>query len=378
MDYLGIKNFKCFQNTKIPLQELTVLAGANGNGKSTAIQALLFLRKTIENNFNLDGDQYQVEPKEMDTQVALNEDYMLMLGNSGYVINRLSNSVDLELEFAVEHGRTMINYVADATENSLYISACKVQNSVEQESPILKKTFYYLNAERIGPRASQFTKYFPFPHVGYQGEYTAQMIATENYRVQIEESRRHPAIQSPRLEQQVNAWLDDMMPGVRITSKLSPDTLTAQILIENDFIKGDPTLATNIGFGISYILPVIATGLIAQKGSIFIVENPEAHLHPSAQSKIGRFLAMLAQAGVKVVIETHSDHVINGIQIAVAKDEVDFNKVMINFFFQGESSDQPEIEHINLNKIGELSKWPRGFFDQSQVDFGELFKLRKR
>ena len=162
-----------------------------------------------------------------------------------------------------------------------------------------------------------------------------------------------------------------------VSAAESSETLTAQLKVENYYTKGDPTLATNIGFGISYVLPIILNGLIAAKGSYFIVENPEAHLHPSAQSKIGQFLAMVANAGVHVIVETHSDHVINGLQVAVAKKELDADLVAINFFNQAIGSVQPEVESITLNEKGELSNWPKGFFDQTQIDFAELFKARK-
>jgi predicted ATPase len=251
-------------------------------------------------------------------------------------------------------------------------------NGIEAvDLPILKNEFYYLNAERIGPRISQSMQSLEYPHTGYQGENTAHLIAANDYAYEVEDNRKHPKSKSPRISQQVNAWLDELMPGVNVTAVENTDTLTAQLKVENYYTKGDPTLATNIGFGISYVLPIIVTGLIAAKGSYFIVENPEAHLHPSAQSKIGQFLAMVANAGVNVIVETHSDHLINGIQVAAAKQVIKSDLITINFFNQAGSAVQPEIESISLNEKGELSKWPKGFFDQTQIDFAELFKARK-
>ena len=118
--------------------------------------------------------------------------------------------------------------------------------------------------------------------------------------------------------------------------------------------------------------------LIGQKGSMMVVENPEAHLHPAAQSKIGRFLSMVAESGVNVIIETHSDHVLNGIQIACAEKEIKPSIVSVNYFNHLIDSDQPILETINVNDKGDLSSWPRGFFDQTQIDFAKLFRLRKQ
>jgi predicted ATPase len=308
-------------------------------------------------------------------RIGLNSGYLLSLGNSSYVTNR--NLGKSEISIGIDDGSNNISFEfeADDIKGQLYLTT--FDSDYKGSNDIIKKTFYYLNAERIGPRVSQTIQYYDYPNVGFQGEYVAQLIADVNYITPVEEERRHPKIKNPRLEPQVNAWLDDLMPGVRVSAIQSIETLTAQIQVENYYIKGDPTIATNIGFGISYVLPIIVTGLIAEKGSFLIVENPEAHLHPSAQSKIGRFLAMVANSGINVIIETHSDHVLNGIQIAVAKEEIEADFTTINFFSQKDGEVQPNIDSISISEKGELSNWPKGFFDQTQIDFAELFKLKR-
>jgi predicted ATPase len=85
MNYVKIKNFKCFHEINIPLNKLTVLAGANGNGKSTIIQSLLFLRKTVEHCAKWENDRFNYsEPNGLN--VELNGSYCLDLGNSDYVV----------------------------------------------------------------------------------------------------------------------------------------------------------------------------------------------------------------------------------------------------------------------------------------------------
>jgi predicted ATPase len=167
------------------------------------------------------------------------------------------------------------------------------------------------------------------------------------------------------------------MPGVSVTASYDINTLSAQIKISNNYTIGESTIATNIGFGISYVLPIIVSGLIAKKGSYLVIENPEAHLHPSAQSNVGRFLSVIAKSGVKVIVETHSDHFVNGIQIAAALNEISNDEVTINFFSHEKVDNQPKLESISINQKGELSLWPKGFFDQTQIDFAQLFKIRK-
>lgn len=377
MTTLILGNFKCFVKIHIPFNRLTIMAGSNGNGKSTTIQALLLFRKTIEENCRQHEGYYIMERELVGAKVSLNEGYLLNLGNSSLVSNRNLGQDMLSISVEYNLRELMIQFVVDNKKANLYIDIHKMSTFEAPLLPILKNEFYYLNAERVGPRVNLPIQHYKFPNAGFQGENVAQLIAETNYQTEIDRERRHPKSASPRLEQQLNAWLEDMMPGVRIVATQSANTLTSQIQVENYFTKGDPTTATNLGFGISYVIPIIATGLIAAKGSYMVVENPEAHLHPSAQSKIGRFLSMVAQSGVNVIVETHSDHVINGIQISVAKDEIDSNLTTINFFSQDQESLQPKLESITLNEKGDLSSWPKGFFDQTQIDLAELFKMRK-
>lgn len=379
MKYLEVKNFKCFRDVRLPINGLTVLAGANGNGKSSSIQALLLLRSTIErcSKLNIQKHEYEKTEEKGLTFIELNGKYCLNLGNCEHVISHSSNNSIVELEFSDMTSSFEVKY--DASGDSLYLRPFVVSN---RKRPLIlfQHEFHYLNAERLGPRIKQEIRYFDFPNTGFQGEYVAQLLGDTDfsYSFKVEDLRRHPKVLSPRLEQQVNAWLNELMPGVSVSSKYDRSTMSAQITMDNFFSSGGTVLPPNIGFGISYVLPIIVTGLIAQKGSMIIVENPEAHLHPSAQSKIGRFLSMVAESGVSVIVETHSDHVLNGIQIACAKCEIKPSSVSVNYFTHNENSDQPILETISVNEKGELSYWPRGFFDQTQIDFAELFRLRKR
>ena len=108
---------------------------------------------------------------------------------------------------------------------------------------------------------------------------------------------------------------------------------------------------------------------------MFIVENPEAHLHPAGQSEIGRFLVRLAATGVQVVIETHSDHVFNGIRLAVTGEGLLAAKdVAIHFL----GPDESEGTEISLGNTGALDVWPSGFFDRAEHDLAALSRIRRR
>jgi len=378
MEKLLIQNFKCFQKVEIPLNRLTVFAGANGNGKSTAIQALLFLRRTIEHCSKWENDHYEYTETN-GLKVELNGAYCLVFGDSSSISNRLKEEAVVHLGIQNDAGRFRVSYAIESSQ--LWLEPIIVEGSEYlKDSGLFTQEFYYLNAERIGPRISQSIQFFDYPNTGFQGEFVAQLIGdTEfSYKFKVAKSRWFEGLNNPRLEQQVNAWLDYLMPGVSISAKYDTRTGTAQVRVVNDYTRGESVIAPNIGFGISYVLPILVTGLIAKEGSFMVVENPEAHLHPSAQSRIGRFLSMVAASGVKVIIETHSDHVVNGIQVAAASPIISPDLVSINFFSQNEEMTQPNVQTISINEIGELSNWPSGFFDQTQVDFAQLHKLRKK
>ncbi len=363
---LLIKNFKCFEEQSIPLGQLTVLAGANSVGKSSVVQALLLLRCSVDNLWK----EHFLDAK---PSVPLNGAYHLNLGNSSEVLNRaasepkikialLDNPVEISQEFLVPEGQS--NY-------SLERGAYRAVAIEDKKLPIVAEAFYYLIAERIGPRIRHEVDDLSYPHCGWQGEYTIQIIG-ERKTTEVAQERCRDAEQIQNLLHQTRLWLDFITPGISIDDA----TLFSGIKTADATFAGSK--ATNVGFGISYVLPIIVNGLIAKKGSMYIVENPEAHLHPFGQSQIGKFLAAMARAGLQVVVETHSEHVINGIRIAVLtgmEDTLPHASVCINFFSR--ESGKVRLTTISLNDKADLSEWPRGFFDQQERDLAQIFRQKR-
>lgn len=123
---------------------------------------------------------------------------------------------------------------------------------------------------------------------------------------------------------------------------------------------------TNVGFGYSYALPILVSGLITmQQKGILIIENPEAHLHPQAQSIIGKFLTLVSEQGVQVFVETHSEHIINAPRVLIAQDVYDAKDLKIMYFDDSYAS---YYKDINVDEDGKIEKWPKGFFDQAELD----------
>lgn len=364
-----IENFKCYYSSDIPLNYLTVLTGANGNGKSTVIQAILMMRNAYEHD------------KVGERAIEINGPYCLSLGTTLDIIPveaATNSSMLLSINDNGERAGFTFPLSDEHAELSLNVSELRFSANY-LTLPMFKNEFYYLNAERIGPRVSQKIKVHKYSNVGWQGEYCAQILS-ELSSVRdfiVDDNRCFDIEQSRDVSTQTQLWMQNLFPGIMIQSNLNPKSLSAQISITHNYTSGAPVLSTNVGFGVSYVLPIIVTGLIAEKGSIMIVENPEAHLHPSAQTGIAEYLAKVAQAGVYVIVETHSDHFVNGIQLAVAEKKLRNDKVIINYVNQSRETYRPEIKPITLSDKAELSEWPDGFFNQTQKNYAKLYNLRR-
>lgn len=176
----NIKNFKCFYETSIGINRLTILAGANGFGKSSVIQALLFMRRTIEHCAKWDGRKYTAEI-DCNLNVELNGAYCLSLGMSNNIIPIEADMKSmLTLQFQSGNDGIGFSYELNDEKTFLWLNLSEdkmdIQGDVEN-LPIFNQAFYYLNAERIGPRIAQKIRFHDYPNVGWQGEYTAQILS---------------------------------------------------------------------------------------------------------------------------------------------------------------------------------------------------------
>lgn len=353
---IGLQNFKCFTDAAIPLRSLTLLAGLNGMGKSSVIQSLLLLRQSF---------QQGLLP---DIGLALSGD-LVQIGTSSDALCKGAESDEISITVETDENER-IEYVfryETPSENVM-----KVVRHVGElgNSVICSDQFYYLMAERLGPRVSYpMSDYTVRQHkqLGKQGEYAVQFIV-QFYRDEvIGESRLHGAASSTGLKDQIEAWMSEISPGVRFsfsehygTDIVSPTISFAADELEEDF------RSTNTGFGIMYSLPIVTALLAARPGAIVLLENPEAHVHPRGQIKVAELAARAAASGVQVIIETHSDHVLNGIRIGVHQNLIAPDGVQFLYF--NRVSDQPHvrtrISQPTIDAYGRFDMLPDGFFDE--------------
>jgi len=243
---------------------------------------------------------------------------------------------------------------------NLHIEGTKLQSGDDLN---LEK-IHYISADRIGPKSLHEPKNsFSFSHVGARGENTVHLLHKMAQEL-VHEQLCLGEDDAKTLITQTEAWLG------RILSPLSLkiNRLRSNIL---ELLIGD-FQPSNVGFGYSSVLPIIVSGLIAKPGEKLIVENPEIHLHPKSQSALIQFLVAVANTGVQVFVESHSDHVLNGIRVAVKEAQISKNEVSIFFHDRPDFKKDVKVTSIKLDEQGELSEYPENFFDEYS---NQLFKL---
>ena len=170
-----------------------------------------------------------------------------------------------------------------------------------------------------------------------------------------------------------NVMLGWIVPGaVFIASEMTTLILRRWRLQEMRRVRRQRQGLLYVGFGLSYALPIIVGALALSGGGVLLAENPEAHLHPFSQSRMGAFLALMAATNRQIFVETHSDHVVNGIRLAVRHKLVSPESVRIYFFRNSLAAEQSEISEITVDDGGGVASWPPGFFDQIEQDLSKL------
>ncbi|ASG20527.1 AAA family ATPase [Nitrospirillum viridazoti] len=373
-----IKNFKCFDDIVLPLSPLTLLTGVNAGGKSTTLQAPLLLAQKLRwahesKRVALNGPLTQLgtvseifhgDSRTLDIGVGL-DDYSLIwkLGAGHRNSSTALEVLDITPQ-AKDHNQERLNHFSNK-ENKIFKN---LLNSI--------KNIIFIGAARGALKST-----FPSPEdvdpihadVGPMGEYAPWWLA-QFLDEDVDLERRHPQEEGTTLRRQVGAWAGELFPGAEVNAGFLDQTGLVRLEMRRSTTEPWKRPA-NIGYGLSYALPIIIAGLLAKPGQVLIVDSPEAHLHPRAQSNIAKFFATIASSGVHVILETHSDHVLNGTRISVKGGErLKSNQVSIHFF-TGSKDDFPQIISTEIDEEGGVSNWPSGFFDQSEKDLATLAGL---
>lgn len=361
-----LKNFKCHNHFEMELKRLNILTGSNAAGKSSLVQSILLAFKSWEN----------CEKKQVNT----NKVFGVNLGIPISIVSEDLEEKDIEIGLFTDGiaNRLVLGLPKDNEE--IYFNIINYEEIVERKTHdcnLDKLRLFFLNAERQGPRiVSVIQDIVPFS-VGNTGENTGYILSEMDKfqklsgHFKLPKDLRIAAID--RFSANCEEWLNFVIPQTKLQYSVDIERNITTLKMQN---QGEFHLPVATGFGITYVLPIIVQALAASviTNSILIIENPEAHLHPLSQSRLGKFLALVSANGVQIILETHSEHIVDGCRIQAARETM-CSDAQVLFFEKKENTSM--CNRIEIMDNGELEGWPEGFFDQKRQDLRELLEIRR-
>ena len=282
---IKLTHFKCFEQLDLNCKRLNLLCGLNGMGKSSIIQMMLILRQSFETGelskgrLLLGGDRADLGTG-ADVLFEDAECDVLRFG--------------LECDGLPDRWELSLGYSQTAGQFSVLQDGAKSHNDVVPDNwqtlPPFGGDLVYVSAERVGPR-----KTYPLSEMSArQADFGSSSEYAWNYLRQHQDDRlpegdpRGLTKDSRRMLSIVDQWLQEVTPGahVRLDTVIPADAIIATFSFDREGdVESRQHRATNVGFGLSYTLPVILA-LLSPPDTLCLVENPEAHLHPRGQTKL--------------------------------------------------------------------------------------------
>ena len=427
---IGLLNFKCFERLDLPCAPLNLLCGLNGMGKSSVIQSLLVLRQSFRTGGLLEGRLIlggTLTDLGVGSEVVFEGKDDAIVGFVLFGDETAAGDETVERDapwaWAFEHAKAgdqltavtpdKVERILRAEGNPTAWRHAKLPSSADvvasdaaleriglpvpedgqgryprawvarawRSVPPFGGRVVHVPAERVGPRKS-----YPMAEIlarhgdfGASGEYAWNYLNVRQNEVLPDDDPRCAVSAGHRLIDVVDHWLQDVSPGahLQLPAESDADAVTAGFTFDR---AGDAAprrfRATNVGFGLSFVLPVLL-GLLASPGTLCLVENPEAHLHPRGQTKLAELAVRAARAGVQVFVETHSDHFIDGVRIAVRDGLIAPGDTQFHYF-ERQGDGRVGVSSPTVDSDGRLSHWPAGFFDQHEDNLARLLAPKSR
>lgn len=284
---LAVKNFKCFESLELELKPLNVLMGLNGMGKSTVLQSLLLLRQSSQENGLF--------------WLKLNGKYV-SLGNGNDVLSEKAEEEEIGFFIKEDAGELLTRY--DYIPESDLLPNRGLENDVLEEgkSVLFGDRFLYLSAYRIEPRNLYHIadeKEISRRDFNNNGELAIHYLSLYGARDVENDCVIYNSIEDRSLNEQVRCWLSLISPG--ILPQISVNAALRNAELKYAFHEGEERTnaykSVNVGFGITYVLPVIIALLTSKRGDLLLLENPEAHIHPAGQRWLGELIARASAGG---------------------------------------------------------------------------------
>jgi predicted ATPase len=368
---IRIENFKCFKNEiAFGLSRVNLFAGYNGRGKSTVLQVLLLVAQSFYKNNEL---RY-LETKGILCNQGRFSDLLTIGSNSKQLSFSFEGDSDDEKslklvykEYKDRSGQLSEiwvngkNYVEGRTQigNSDKKPSEAVYWNYPHEVDSYFQKVWFIGANRQGPKMFEekddINQNNP---IGCNGDHSLNIIA-----------------ENKDLRERVSEIVSRVMDGGEIDLSGNDEHGNKYDILNLNF-KGvgssESVRSINFGFGYSYVLPIIIAAL-KMKDGILLIENPEAHLHPQAQSRLMKELARLAvENNIQLFVETHSEHIVNAIRLCIVQKEYPISNKDVSIHFFDKNMD---VKHLDIDEDAQIPDWPLGFFDQNENDAALILKL---
>jgi len=345
---VGINNFKCIRQSFFNFRPLTILTGTNSSGKSTVIQAILFT-SSMYNQKNQSILKSVIKYLSLET-----------------IKNKYTNDDTVEVSFKYkdsEYARIMQPI------GRLNVNAALGNDRNNEIELKYEETLFYLSANRNGQE--ELSNYNESVRVGENGQYILGYYQQKKDEVVINKLIKSNI--SFTLKEQVRWWLSHIL-GLELELKTNKvtDTMVTSYFNIGELENISPH---NTGAGNSYLVKILIMCLTAKEGDVLIIENPEIHLHPKAQARLGSFLAFVANADIQLIVETHCEHLINRLRYEVYIRNIAADNVMIYY----KNSVLEDFQQINIDSNGHyidknnnVIAFPSGFFDSTLKELLEI------
>lgn len=378
---IAIRNYKALESFCFELGNLNILTGKNSSGKSSLIQALLLLRQSYLNG-------YFFKPRKKPMLFLGDTNSLIRQGTFQDVLNDQATArAILKIALTEKNETYTFESLAD-NNNTRHKDSSSIEGHINLELnkwdglSIFSDRFQYLAADRIAPQES-----YPNPNNGHflgkKGEYAPHFLEQYgNKPIPIKSLMHDQTVRKNQdtLSWQINYWLRDISPGIEVQVQPNPTTNRTELLYRynhNGIPEGDRK-PQNVGYGITPTLPILMAILAAKPGDLIILENPETHIHPYGQASLAHLMVRAAQAGVQIIVETHSDHIVNGSlveskKIETEKEEIFHDKIKM-YYFDKNQEHRTIIQDIPILEKSKIKSPPNGFFDQISKDIRYLIR----
>jgi predicted ATPase len=301
--------------------------------------------------------------------------------------------------FRISHGDTARNRDAEATEGVLseiefaglapasiqpvdrsdQKAFLYIQEAFDSLRKLLRDTF--TNTSYLGPLREEPSRRYIYEEeaadIGVKGENAAYVYLVDRYKpiaspaYFIENDRLILETSALSLSAALSKWLSLM--SVYDLSPDQTDEIVRLTLRSNSSVGARVNIA-DVGFGVSQVFPILLEGLRLPIGGTLILEQPEIHLHPKLELQLADFLLSLAMAGKRIIVETHSDHLVNRLVRRIVEDNDSTLKKLVGVYFVTPSPKGAEVESVQMDETRGIVNWPSGFFDQGPSEQEKIIR----